>query len=529
MEVMYEKEDNFEENLENCISCPLFWLYFNDPVIASDGHCYEKDAIDKLYLESDLNIQKSPLTKDKLKKKIIEIPLMNEIVKEYMNINNSSKDILYEKSWNYIDNLDSIKKCINNKEFKTLMKYKNFKLFDTTIYSKNFGCELGYRCTDLEVFKYVINNSIDKENIKNYNDNMHLILHYVCANNYHSNMSIIKYLIEEKGIDHDIRTGSDSDLYCNYSPFYYCCRQLDIEHLNYFLQKGIDLKETFNFNDDTMPLINFIFKKNNNEIISYLLDKNITPILMENENPILKYSKEFNPKMLKFYISKDYDINFVEQETGMTPLHYVCKLCNLEMIKIMIDKVADVSVVDKKNMKPLFMLINNTNINTDLSLFLIEKFMEGQEEFVEIWNTEINGYYLIQNIILNVRENIVLQSVINAGIDLNKSTSICDKPIHIIFKCYNNPEYIELLLQDNSVDINEKINGWTPFNLCCKYNNESMIEYALTKGCDTSSILKEFRGEEVNYSAINLIEMNDELSGDQKDDLISILISIIYR
>jgi ankyrin repeat protein len=198
------------------------------------------------------------------------------------------------------------------------------------------------------------------------------------------------------------------------------------------------------------------------------------------------------------------------------------------MIKLFINNGADVSVFDDNGMKPLFLIINNGNITEELSLFLIEKFMEGQEEFIEVWNTEINDFFLVQNIILHIRQKNVLQTMISANIDLNKSTSNCGKPIHIIFQKYADPECVEIILQNDSIDINEEVNNWTPFNICCCYNTYDMIINALTKGYDTSNILKKFRGEDVNYSSINLIEINQNLSSSQRDDLIGILVSIMY-
>ena len=46
------------EDMRKSLSCPISWNIFIDPVIASDGHTYERENIEGWFLKSD----KSPMS-----------------------------------------------------------------------------------------------------------------------------------------------------------------------------------------------------------------------------------------------------------------------------------------------------------------------------------------------------------------------------------------------------------------------------------------------------------------------------------
>ena len=70
--------------------CPLTLNYMKDPVLASDGNIYEKDAIIKWY-NTDKN-KLSPLNREKLKYFFVQQDELRNEINKFMNDNNITID-----------------------------------------------------------------------------------------------------------------------------------------------------------------------------------------------------------------------------------------------------------------------------------------------------------------------------------------------------------------------------------------------------------------------------------------------------
>ena len=83
--------DKNEENIQSLFSCPITCFFPAEPVVADDGNIYDEDAISTWY---NSNHGKSPLTNQKMTNNFQTIPLWNDIIKMFVEIDTDLKDML---------------------------------------------------------------------------------------------------------------------------------------------------------------------------------------------------------------------------------------------------------------------------------------------------------------------------------------------------------------------------------------------------------------------------------------------------
>ena len=101
--------------------CPLTLYYMENPVLASDGHIYEKDAIVKWYHQDVKHL--SPMNRQILDDKFIEQTKLKNEINQYLinnNIEREEKDIVFNIEPMYIS-------CPNcNQKLKIINKEHQF-------------------------------------------------------------------------------------------------------------------------------------------------------------------------------------------------------------------------------------------------------------------------------------------------------------------------------------------------------------------------------------------------------------------
>jgi ankyrin repeat protein len=188
------------------ITCPITLEIFNEPVILSDGHTYEKSAIIN-YLK---NNKVSPITRKPL----------ND------NFNNLQT--------NYsIKNL--VNQCIANNLIKREQIYNDVMIVNNHKYDDdNFVFEINRNYffqngKNNEIVKKIIDKVDDLEKVCNHGSKL---IHYICE---HSTPDMIKYIID-KGVDLEC-----VDKY-GWKPIHFICRYSTSEMIIYIIDKGVDLE-----------------------------------------------------------------------------------------------------------------------------------------------------------------------------------------------------------------------------------------------------------------------------------------------
>lgn len=165
--------------MEHIIICPITCQIMNNPVIASDGNIYERDAIEEWYYYSCY----SPITRQFINDEFYDIVKIKNLIDMYLDIYPDKRKEQYKTNYDMINNINRINNFIIKGNFEKLMNYKKYTL------SKIQYVVLLYKC-DNNIIKYIIDNS---ENLE-YEDNGRRLLHILCLG---SNIEIIKYIIDK--------------------------------------------------------------------------------------------------------------------------------------------------------------------------------------------------------------------------------------------------------------------------------------------------------------------------------------------
>lgn len=317
----------------NSFLCPITQCIFNDPVIANDGHVYEKEAI-LMWFESN---ETSPTTGKAMTNELNECHIVKYIIemmiKQYPNL----KEHQFKKDNRYITNVSYIKEYIRKGNY--------YKLLDFVEY--NF-----ISLVDNEILINILSHSDDKivlhviDNLtNNYNEEYgrYRFMTYIFL---HSKQTIIKYMID-KNVDLDYTINSKI----------YGKRLLNVlisrkfyDLAKYVIQKGI----TINTNDSSeIRMIKSLCSSNDEEMLLYLLNNNLNIHEINNDDndmTSLHYTCKCSfLEATKFIVNKEVDIE-AEMNLGWRPLHVASYYGSYELIEFIIKQRPNFNAKIKKFM-----------------------------------------------------------------------------------------------------------------------------------------------------------------------------------
>jgi len=252
--------------MEEIVTCPISKEIFFDPVIASDGHTYERSMIVQ-WLNKNKN---SPITREPITNVLIDNNIVKKIVNECMVINPQLTQNIFKPPYNFYNEL--IIKKLNNKCFDVLLQYNITHEFltSTDICGMSLVRYVFINCKDSVILKHVVDNMNNLEFIFR---NGARIIHYICE---FSPPEMIKYIID-KGVDLECET-----IY-KWHPIHFICRYSTPEMIKYIIDKGVDL-ECETDNDKWRP-IHFICRYSTLEIVKYIVDKSVNLTCVTTDEP----------------------------------------------------------------------------------------------------------------------------------------------------------------------------------------------------------------------------------------------------
>jgi ankyrin repeat protein len=354
-----------QDNIEDFITCPITKQIFNKPVLAEDGHIYEKSGIKRWFLNND----KSPMTNVMISKELIKVNKITDIIDEYLKLNPDKHKYEYEfeltEDTFSIENLRKQKKRFNINMFINKLQDHKFE-----IYKKEY----------LEDAKYFfslcdgINNITDHD--ANYEFNLlNILIKTQC------NVELIKHLIDTYNIDININKG------------------------NYYGETLIHLVcSARNMNEYCVDIINLLINKNAN--INAENSEGDTPIHLVCSAPNMN---EYCVDIIKLLINKNANIN-AENYDGNFPIFYASR--TIDMLNILLD-VVDLNMVNRKNQNIIHYLCRY-NLKDALKIIL-EKEKDIDINLIDIYNDapihiayECQSYNCI-DILLNHNVNLEVQ------------------------------------------------------------------------------------------------------------------------
>ena len=361
-------------NIHENIICPITHQIYYDPVTASDGQTYEKEAIEEWLGKNNI----SPLTQNKLNSNMYPAITVRNLVNELLKANPELKENQYKSDLTYNTNKKKIKEFIRLKNFYKLKDYNNYDLLNLITKPKNSDTkyleEILINCKDESILKYIIDNAIDLE----CEDNSWRLIHYVCK---FSTFEIIKYVIE-KGVDLECWVN-------NWKPIHIICKYSDPDAIRYIINKNVDLEcET---NTGIRP-IHFICKFSTPEIIEYIINRGIDLECKtkQGRQPIHYICKYQNLEMIKYISNKGVNLE-VETNKKWKPIHYVCKFQDIEIIKFFIfEKGVKINKRTNDNHKPVHLICKRNFEDKDIKPIILRILTKTKNiKFIYMENNDI--------------------------------------------------------------------------------------------------------------------------------------------
>jgi len=201
--------------------CPLSHEIFNDPVVAEDGHLYERSAIDEWLTGNE----SSPITREPIGNKLVESYTIKNIIEAMLIQNPKMKEQQFKVDNTYNKNLSKIHSFITNEQFDKLLNYTKYNL-ETLIKNSLFTILLNGASS--KVIKYVIDNSLDLDCDTLMGKKP---VHYVCIS---GKTDIIKHMFD-KGVNLEAKDETD------WRPIHHVCYNSNQEMVRYLLEKKVSL------------------------------------------------------------------------------------------------------------------------------------------------------------------------------------------------------------------------------------------------------------------------------------------------
>lgn len=302
------------------IRCPITKDIFLDPVVAEDGHIYERTAIEKWFKTHSI----SPMTGTKINNKIV-FPVFHikKIINDLITDNPKLKEEQYQlPKLKFKKHIKLVYQLIDNNQFNELLKYDEF---DLKKFNRHKLIKLLKKCKNNNIIKYFIDNIINvgvKILIKVrhnktpvYGKLLHLMARYSTIEN-------IKYLLNNKRINIMSKTSDN-----NFVTHLACYNNLDT--LKLFIDNGVPINTPNSFGNYPIHIACW---ENKLDIIKYLIEK---------------YKVDINCK----------------NNHGFRPIHYLCKYGSFDSIEYFLKQNVNINCRTNKGNYPIELLKYNKHKN----------------------------------------------------------------------------------------------------------------------------------------------------------------------
>jgi ankyrin repeat protein len=209
------------------------------------------------------------------------------------------------------------------------------------------------------------------------------------------------------------------------------------------------------------------------ELFEYLKqpDIDVNEFNDDGHPPLISAIVSRNIKIIRMLLDKGADINIIDDSEMYTPLHLAVLEDNIEIIQMLLDKGANINILcyslnNGKKYTPLHLVVLERNI--DLVEILLEK---GAN--INLQNS--SGETPLHLAVLEQDINIV-KMLLEKGAHINLQNSSGETPLHLAIKTNENDKIINLLIDKGADKTIKNKNGKTPFNLPDSNNTTQYIQ-----------------------------------------------------
>jgi hypothetical protein len=267
--------------------CPFTLLFFLSPVLAEDGHFYEKKALKKWFKKST----KSPLTGVNIGTSMISCVFFNNMLKDYLLAN---PDKLAEQFVDDFSN-DVFYQLFGSNRIDELIAYiSEYDTFCLQVSAKKNPCDKTKVFENEQITKILIDKNVSVTE----NPSRFKLIHWVCR---YSTPDMIQYIID-KGVDLECPTRSGK------RPVHLICQHSTDAMIKYIIDKGVNLECA---DHDGWRPIHVVCLNAKAAMIKYIIDKDVD---LECSTKFglkpIQLIHQFAPTMLQYIIDKGVNLGY---------------------------------------------------------------------------------------------------------------------------------------------------------------------------------------------------------------------------
>lgn len=330
---------------KNFLICPITQQIFKNPVVAKDGHTYEKDAIIRWIKLNKKGI--SPITGEILiqsseklvKEMFIDNFLIKGIVDDYLEKNPGEKInqyVLKDEKREFLD-------ILINKEYNKLLKITSFDFKNLDEQDYHAFITFITTCNDIQIINHVIDHIVNLEQIVNRNKKNKLI-HLLCKKNV--NPEIVNHVIQ-KGIN------LESANEYGYQPIHLACKYSSVDIVKLLINMKVDLNCASKSN---WKPIHFACKYSSLNVVKCLVDAGVNLESKANNHwrPIHFACRYSTDELISYLINSDINLE-CKTTSNIRPLHLLCEVGSVTMVKLMLSKNINVTCKTDEGNTPLML------------------------------------------------------------------------------------------------------------------------------------------------------------------------------
>ena len=380
-----------------------------------------------------------------------------------------------------------------------------------------------------DVIKYIIDNLEDIEVVcaKGYR-----IMHYVCR---YRSLAMVKYMVEEK------KASTECETIKGERPIHFVCKYQDEDTARYFIDLGVDLdcetktgKRPIHYlcGTDVPDLIIYMIFKGIDIRCSYKKQSLLYYFYLHESLPLIKLlvdrtenllPEEIDRRLLKKVLgfqSSDVVDHLLEQDVNLldvlkfnnvTVFHLICQNNQLETIKKVLDKRGcSWQWTDSLGRTPIHYICKFQNKQ------VIEYFADKEVE----WHSRDSrghdaAYFIFKYQKLDVIKYFVKNMFTQNINDYSSTSGTGWTYFHLVCR-YQPLDVIQFIMESFEVNLAaEGPNGWKPEHLVCAYQPIDAINYIFNKilsepkNCrDITTKVSLYNGRKCSYGIVELMKLN---------------------
>lgn len=293
------------------------------------------------------------------------------------------------------------------------------------------------RIEDFEMVDYFVKEGIDIHSTDAKGNGM---FHYAT---YSGKVEVLKRLVSDYGVSYAPNKKT------NENAFHFASRiRLNEDSPSplalYSYLEGLGLDPTAVTIDGTNVLHNLVYRTNDLDLLNYFIDKGVyvNQVNEEKNTPLLNAASRGTKEEIALFVSHTNDINHQNKE-GLSALTRALRYNDLDIVKMLVKKGANVKVKDAKGYDLGFHLADATRSNLEA---FKEKMAYLQKKGYRPSQPQANGSTLLHAVV-DKKNMDLIKLLIDMDIDINAKDSNGQTILHHAAMQAENAELLKFLLQ----------------------------------------------------------------------------------